>query len=110
VVHRDIKPDNILVAAKEPDFLVKLTDFGWCAPLSGQALLGKAGSVAFMAPEVSLGGVHGSPCDIYSLGLTLQVLLSGGFLNSDHRRMLSFSQALRPTAAQLAFKFPNKLG
>lgn len=107
VVHRDVKPDNILVSSREPHFQVKLTDFGWCAPLFGPPLVGKAGSMAFMAPEVACGGFHGPPCDVWSLGMTLRALLNGEILNFEHKAMLSPIPSQRPTAAQLAFKFPK---
>ena len=68
-------------------------------------VMGKAGSLEYMAPEVACGGFHSSPCDIWSLGKTLITVLNGGWLNVEHREMLSILPMQRPTAAQLCWKF-----
>ncbi len=77
VVHRDVKPANILV--DWPNDIVKLADFGiarWAGEprtRSGQAL----GSPDYMAPEQLAGSEVGPAADIYSLGVTLFELLCG---------------------------------
>lgn len=75
VVHRDIKPDNIVVS---PDGTKGyLIDFGICQYSEGELTLLTTdeafGNPAFAAPETSLGREEdpGPPCDIYSLGKVL---------------------------------------
>jgi serine/threonine protein kinase len=77
VLHRDLKPGNILIDAEgEPH----LTDFGLAkvdfeASLTGSATL--LGTPAYMAPEQAGGGRATVATDIYSLGAVLYELLTG---------------------------------
>jgi serine/threonine protein kinase/tetratricopeptide (TPR) repeat protein len=79
VVHRDIKPDNILVTR---DGVPKLLDFGIAAPAGGPAAGGAAASWLmtpdYASPEQVAGrAVVTTPSDVYSLGVLLYVLLTG---------------------------------
>jgi serine/threonine protein kinase len=89
VIHRDVKPQNVLVrhehetpAALAEAFggVAKLTDFGG-ARLSGEDVLTRTGDVlgtlAYMAPEQSEGHEVGEAADLYSLALVLYEALSG---------------------------------
>jgi serine/threonine protein kinase len=73
VVHRDVKPENIILM---PNGMAKLTDFG-CAIATGTSGELVAGSLAYMSPEQLEGLPLDERADIYSLGATLYRLLTG---------------------------------
>jgi eukaryotic-like serine/threonine-protein kinase len=77
VVHRDVKPGNLLVSDAD---VVKLADFG-IARATDQSSITQVGSVlgtaAYLAPEQARGEEAGPQADIYSLGVVAYQLLSG---------------------------------
>jgi hypothetical protein len=78
VVHRDIKPQNVLLADGERR--AKLMDFGIARVLDGSAITAPGdvvGTLAYMAPEQAEGEESGPPSDVYSLALTLYEAWSG---------------------------------
>ena len=77
VVHRDVKPDNVLLT---PNGIAKLADFGLSRLLDGSQLTrsgASLGTPAYMAPEVWDGHVAEAASDLYSLGATWYHLLTG---------------------------------
>ena len=83
VIHRDVKPQNILVPHDPVERAVgvaKLTDFGG-ARLAGEDVLTRTGDVlgtlAYMAPEQCEGREATAQADLYSLALVLYEALSG---------------------------------
>ncbi|HEX4484488.1 MAG TPA: serine/threonine-protein kinase [Solirubrobacteraceae bacterium] len=82
VVHRDVKPSNVLVpdAPPAPGQVAKLTDFGVAHVIGGDSLTRTGdvlGTLAYMAPEQSDGRKVGEPADLYSLALVMYEALSG---------------------------------
>lgn len=95
IIHRDIKPENVLLGYRRKsavatpsqeldDYFVKLTDFGIARSLEQSASLEMTrqgsllGTPLFMAPEQFKGSSELSPAtDVYSLGVTLFLLLAG---------------------------------
>ncbi|MEZ5942688.1 MAG: protein kinase [Planctomycetaceae bacterium] len=75
VLHRDLKPDNVLLAQNG---LPKLADFGLCKRLHAPSLDSRlAGTPHFMAPELFSGSAASKQSDVYSLGVCMFSMLAG---------------------------------
>jgi len=89
VVHRDLKPGNVLLDARGH---VGLTDFGLCAlgvHEDGAPLRSFCGTVTYMAPELLVGHAYGTSVDWWALGALTFEIASGRppFEDANRRRM-----------------------
>lgn len=81
IVHRDVKPANILVSSRHP-LCVKLSDFGYSRDVD-EYLDSRVGTATYMAPEVHDGSCYTTAVDIWSLGVVAFELT--------HRRLPPYS-------------------
>jgi len=72
-IHRDIKPDNLLMNA---DGKLRIADFGWCCWRQDHPKC-LAGTLLYMAPEVLRNEPQDVDADVWSMGMTLYQLLVG---------------------------------
>lgn len=72
-IHRDIKPDNLLVTSEG---MLKIADFGWCCTIA-EAPTSLAGTFQYMAPEVLSNAPQTVQADVWSAGVTLYQMIIG---------------------------------
>jgi len=79
VIHRDLKPDNVLLCVRDGDELVKLTDFGIAKIVDAPALTfseQRFGTPGYIAPEYIDGAPASPGGDLYALGIVLYEMLT----------------------------------
>jgi [calcium/calmodulin-dependent protein kinase] kinase len=104
IIHRDIKPDNIL-ATKDLS-VVKLGDFGVSVALPDEndTLSKMSGTVMFNAPEmIHHSAFGGRACDIWALGITLHMLVYGRPPFAVHADLKQMWGSINAMPAVLAF-------
>ena len=82
VVHRDVKPQNVMIVDSHVELLSKLTDFGIARQVGGDLTTLTAtgqvlGTPDYLSPEQVLGEPGGPAADIYALGIVLYELITG---------------------------------
>jgi serine/threonine-protein kinase len=82
VVHRDVKPQNVMILDSRLELFAKLADFGIARQVSGDlTTLTNTGEILgtpdYLSPEQVLGDSGGPSADLYALGIVLYELLTG---------------------------------
>jgi len=98
VIHRDIKPDNILINAAGDAYLA---DFGAAKPLNKAGITGVGtlvGSPAYLSPEQIMTNKVAPQTDVYQMGMTLYETLTGirPFSEIKHSTMLLLALTQQP--------------
>ncbi len=116
IVHRDIKPENIMI---RHDRIVKVLDFGLAKPLhhetSNKSFLKTEqgvvmGTVAYMSPEQTRGRAVDARTDIWSLGVVLYEMVTGGHVPFEGETSSDVIAAILKTDPKpLATKTPAEL-
>lgn len=102
-IHRDIKPDNILL---DNELHAKVADFGLAKLGEITGTVHNAGTHGYVAPEYVMGGILSPKVDVYAFGVVLMQLISAKnpivFLDDNNRRSLPslFEDFLREPSAK----------
>ena len=116
-VHRDLKPDNVVILRRPPHPFIKILDFG-IAKLRGSGSQGEntevgtvLGTPEYMAPEQCRGGQIDARVDIYALGVMLYELVTGRkpFTDSNPLRILSKQMREQPVPPSRLAPIPKAL-
>jgi len=113
IVHRDIKPDNIILTDDDPP-RAKITDFGIAQLENTQRLTRQGdviGTLAYMSPEQAEGRELDGGTDVYSAALTLYECLSGAnpFRGGTAGETISRIQAGAPPLSEARPDLPREL-
>ena len=106
IIHRDIKPDNILIASIGDDIKVKIGDFGLSKILAPQEKTTEGyGTLTYVAPEIINRVPYNKSVDIWSLGVLTYFLVSGSLpfydVYPDYKKTLAKKIVKEP------LKFPD---
>lgn len=77
IIHRDIKPDNLLLNTTGEDAIVKIADFGFAKRIGDGVLHTPCGSPVYTAPEIVREEAYNKSADMWSAGVLLYILLCG---------------------------------
>ena len=116
LVHRDVKPGNVLIEDRDGDEHVYLTDFGLTKRMSGATELTASGAfigtLEYMAPEQIRGGELDARTDVYALGGVAFATLTGeppfGRVDGDVAKLYAHLNDPVPRASERCARAPGR--
>ncbi|XP_035678088.1 MAP kinase-activated protein kinase 2-like [Branchiostoma floridae] len=107
MAHRDIKPENLLYTMKQPNAVLKLTDFGFAKETrETNSLATPCYTPYYVAPEVLGPEKYDKSCDMWSLGVIMYILLCG-FPPFYSNHGLAISPGMKKRIRNGQYEFPN---
>jgi len=102
-LYRDVKPQNIFLVKREEEFDIKLLWNPWIICSDEKQTL-QAGTLTFVSPEMAANMEYSFPVDVWALGVTMYILLSGvpPFLASKREELYAKVKASE-------FEFPDEI-
>src|SRR4051794_5417745 len=104
IIHRDVKPGNVMIA---PDDRVTLVDFGIARAAEASRLTRSGtviGTAEYMAPESFTGAGTGQSADLYALGIVAFEVLTGRLPFTGNPTAVSYAQVNNPLPPVKAFR------
>jgi len=101
VVHRDLKPGNVLLEVARGTLTAKVADFGLVHVLDDPGRPTVAGTLRYMAPEQLLGARVDARADVFALGAVLFELLTGRRAFPDEEEAVLLQRVKRGQVAEL---------
>ncbi|KAH8957803.1 hypothetical protein BDL97_07G109800 [Sphagnum fallax] len=91
LIHRDLKPQNLLLSTNDSNAMLKIADFGFARLLQPQGMAETlCGSPLYMAPEILQSKKYDAKADLWSVGAILYQLVTGRppFSGNNHVQLL----------------------
>ncbi len=109
VVHRDLKPENVMLSDKSDNPVIKIIDFGLTRTLApGEKLSDGFGTITYVAPEVLSRKLYNKQIDVWSMGVILYLLLSGGKLPFDDDNDTKSDEIIAKKVVHMDASFPEE--
>lgn len=108
LIHRDIKPQNLLLTSHNDDAILKIADFGFARQLTSTSLAETlCGSPLYMAPEILQHQPYDAKADLWSVGTVLYEMVSPLSSHTPDTILNSYSRSLEshPSTGQTISNF-----